>query len=283
MTAPVAGAVPTTEGTVWSVKNLFELKNARNVVIEDNIFENHWQESQAGYAIVFTPRNSNGACTWCVVEQVRFEHNVVRHVAAGINLLGYDIVSRPTRQSHDVTVTNNLFIDLSTVYGGNGWFFLIGDDRRHVVIDHNTVSHGGNALIYVYGGTATVPRQVYGARITNNAARHNTYGISGDFFSYGNGVIQGFLPGSAVTGNYLAGGSASRYPAGNRLSGTFEAEFVNAAVGDFRLRSDSQLRGTATDGGDIGADMGTLLARTGSVEAGVPLVAAPGNLRIVNR
>ena len=43
---------------LWSVKNIFELKNARNVVVENNIFENHWKESQPGFAIVLTPRNS---------------------------------------------------------------------------------------------------------------------------------------------------------------------------------------------------------------------------------
>ena len=88
--AGTSEAVPTSAGTLWSVKNIFELKNARNVVIEDNIFENHWKESQPGYSIVFTPRNSGGTCTWCVVENVRFEHNIVRNVAAGINVLGYD-------------------------------------------------------------------------------------------------------------------------------------------------------------------------------------------------
>ncbi len=50
--AGTAGAVPTSPGTVWTVKNLFELKNARTVVVEDNIFENHWKDAQPGYAIV---------------------------------------------------------------------------------------------------------------------------------------------------------------------------------------------------------------------------------------
>ena len=59
--AGTAGAVPTTPGTVWNVKNIFELKSARNVVVENNIFENHWKEGQPGFAIVLTPRNSNGA------------------------------------------------------------------------------------------------------------------------------------------------------------------------------------------------------------------------------
>ena len=107
--AGTSEAVPTTAGTVWSVKNIFELKNARNVVVEHNIFENHWKESQPGFAIVLTPRNSNGACTWCVVEHVRFEYNLVRNVAAGINLLGYDAPSRPTRQTNDIVIRHNLF------------------------------------------------------------------------------------------------------------------------------------------------------------------------------
>ena len=80
--AGTTGAVPTTPGTVWNVKNIFELKNARNVLVENNVMENHWKEGQPGFAIVLTPRNSNGACTWCVVENVRFEYNLFRNIAA---------------------------------------------------------------------------------------------------------------------------------------------------------------------------------------------------------
>ena len=43
-----AEAVPTSGETYWVVKNVFELKNARNVVVEQNLFENHWQQAQAG-------------------------------------------------------------------------------------------------------------------------------------------------------------------------------------------------------------------------------------------
>jgi hypothetical protein len=49
--AESAGAVPTTTGTTWVVKNLFELKSARNVIVESNIFENHWRDGQPGYAV----------------------------------------------------------------------------------------------------------------------------------------------------------------------------------------------------------------------------------------
>jgi hypothetical protein len=278
------GAVPTGTGTVWSVKNLFELKNARNVVIRDNIFEHHWKESQAGYAIVFTPRNSGGGCTWCVVEHVRFENNVVRRVSAGVNLLGYDLASRPTQQTRDIVVRNNLFYDVGETYGGPGRVLLIGDEPRDVVIDHNTISHAGTSLMYVYGGTSTDPREIYGVRITNNASRHGEYGINGDVFGYGNGVIHAFFPGATVTANYLAGGPESRYPSGNMFAGQFESEFADPARDDFTLKPDSRLRGAATDGGDIGVNMDLLLPGVDRVERGLQgpnPPATPANLRIV--
>ena len=177
--AGTAEAVPTSGETYWVVKNVFELKNARNVVVEQNLFENHWQQAQAGYAIVFTPRNSGGACTWCGVDNVTFRSNIVRNVAAGINLLGYDIPSRPTRQTTDVTVEQNLFYGITTALGGNGWFLLIGDEPRNVTVEHNTIDFDGTTAVYAYGGTATVPRTILGFRFANNALRHNKYGING--------------------------------------------------------------------------------------------------------
>jgi hypothetical protein len=52
---------------VWQVKNLLELKNARRVRIEQNNFAHNWEEAQSGGAILFTPRNQDGNCRWCVV------------------------------------------------------------------------------------------------------------------------------------------------------------------------------------------------------------------------
>jgi PKD repeat protein len=260
--------VPTSPGTVWSVKNLFELKNARNVVVENNVLENHWKESQPGYAIVLTPRNSNGACTWCIIEHVRFESNVVRNVAAGINLLGYDIPTRPTQQSNDIIIRNNLFTGLTTSLGGNAWFLLIGDEPRNVTVDHNTIDATSGTLVNVYGGTSTDPREILGFQMIANVARHGNYGINGSFFSYGNGILNGFFPGAVFVRNYLAGGSASRYPAGNLFAGVFADQFVNAGV-DYTIRADSALKGAAPDGSDLGIDAALLASAVLGVEAGV--------------
>ena len=92
----------------WSVKNLFELKNARRVLVEGNLFETHWQGAQPGYAIVFTPRGEGGAAPWAVVEDVTFRYNVVRNVAAVFNFLARDNngASGPLRR---VRIVDNLF------------------------------------------------------------------------------------------------------------------------------------------------------------------------------
>jgi hypothetical protein len=282
-------SAPTSAGTVWSVKNLFELKNARNVVVEYNVLENNWKESQPGYAVLFTPRNSGGGCDWCVIEDVRFEYNVVRNVAAGINLLGYDIPSTPTLQTRGVSIRHNLFYDVTTALGGNGWFMLIGDAPRGVTVDHNTVDHEGSSLLYAYGGTSADPREILDATITNNAARHNSYGMGGAFFSYGNAILAGFYPGVQFRGNYLAGAPASRYPMGTMVAGSFDAQFADAAANDFRLTAGSPLRSAATDGGDVGADLTVLLPGVAGVESGTGPAgwtapakpSSPSRLRIV--
>ncbi|HWF86101.1 MAG TPA: hypothetical protein VG222_14685, partial [Vicinamibacterales bacterium] len=56
--AGAAGTAGTpASATKWTVKNLFEVKNAQDVVVEGNVFENLWVAGQSGYPIVFTPRN----------------------------------------------------------------------------------------------------------------------------------------------------------------------------------------------------------------------------------
>src|SRR5262249_6141740 len=45
------------QGGGWVVKNLFELKNARRVLVAGNVMEYNWLDGQAGFSILFTPRN----------------------------------------------------------------------------------------------------------------------------------------------------------------------------------------------------------------------------------
>jgi hypothetical protein len=282
-----AGAAPATLGERWLVKNIFELKNARRVLVEYNIFENNWLHGQPGYAILLTPRNQEGKCTWCIVEDVVFQYNVVRHTSAGMNLTGYDDV-HPSLQTRDVTIRHNLFYGITQTLGGNGWFMLIGEQPRGIVVDHNTIDAGGSAVVYVHGGTVSSPKQVLDFQFTNNAARHRSYGINGAHFSWGNGILTGYFPGSYFEGNWLQAGTASRYPAGNHFSGTFESAFMDVANAAYPQSPAGILFGRATDGTHIGADLATLLPGVQGVLDGTAVghgsaPRAPTNLRIITR
>ena len=115
----------------WTVKNLFELKNARNVVVDGNLMEYCWTDAQNGYAVLFTPRNSDGGAPWTRVENVTFTNNIVRHAPGGINILGRDYIY-PSEQTKNIVIRNNLFDDVTTNWGDNLAWLLLGNgaDRR---------------------------------------------------------------------------------------------------------------------------------------------------------
>ena len=279
--AGTPGATPTSAGTTWMVKNLFELKSARNVFVDSNVFENHWKADQPGWAIVLTPRNSGGACTWCVVEQVTFQYNLFANISGGINMTGYDSPPRITKQTNDIKILQNLFI-MTTALGGPAYLLQMGDGPRDVKVHHNTIDSNGSTVVYVYGGTAADPREVEEFEYYANASRHGSFGLNGAFFSYALGIINGFYPGGRIEKNYLAGAPLSRYPPGTLNVVPFEAQFVDVPNGDYRVRDGSPLRGVAPPdprfcyipegctNADIGADMATLVTRIADVRPGPP-------------
>jgi hypothetical protein len=234
----------------WSVKNLLELKNARRVTIERNTIEYNWQSSQSGYAILFTVRNQDGRCPWCQVDHVTFQDNVVRHSAAGIQILGYDN-NHPSQQTQSIVIRNNVFYDIDKDHwGGNGYFLALVGGARDITIDHNTIIQDHASGVIQADGAAVV-----GFTFTNNLARHNSFGIVGTNHGIGNDSIAAFMPASIISSNVLAGGTSARYPGGNSFPSTaeFESQFVSYAAGDYRLVAWSPWRGAATDGSDLGA------------------------------
>jgi hypothetical protein len=235
---------------VWQVKNLLELKNARRVRIERNLFANHWEQAQSGGAILFTPRNQDGGCRWCVVEDVTFESNVIRSVGAVFTILGRDD-EKPSQQLNSIRIRNNVIVDLSLKWGGAGYFMLLMGDPRDIVVDHNTIiSPDGIGIIAVDGPP------IRGFVFTNNLARHNKYGILGTGKGVGIDAIKTFLPESVITRNVFADNvERYTYPPGNDYpsASEFEAQFTDYARGDFSLKPSSKWRRAGSDGQDLGA------------------------------
>ena len=242
---------------VWQVKNIFELKNARTVVVEHNVLEHSWQQAQSGYAVLFTVRNQDGACPWCQVEDVQFRGNMVRDMAAGVQILGTD-PNNPSRQTNRIVVRDNVFDDIDrAAWGGDGYFLLLSDAPRDVTIDHNTiVQKQSGGIVKIAHGVAQ------GITITNNVALHGDYGIIGTDHGVGNDSIAAYLPGASITRNVLAGGRSSAYPPGNLFPsiGEFRQQFVNFDARDYRLAPGSAWRGGGLDGRDLGADLTVVAA-----------------------
>jgi len=262
---------PSYAGIRWSVKNLFELKNARQVIVEGNVFENNWTDAQAGRAIVFTPRPSDSGFA-AVIEDVQFINNIIRNVGSGMLLLGRDEPPAPTdTRLRRMRIANNLFENINgSRFGSNGAFLTVINGTEDVTIEHNTAIQTGNMIIADYAPNS---RFVY----RDNITRHNEYGIIGSGHGIGNDSISYYFPGSVITVNVIAKEVNAPwnvdliYPTGNFAPASLDAVgFVDWKNGNYRLASSSQFKGAGTGGTDPGCNIDALNAALNGTASPTP-------------
>jgi cellulose synthase/poly-beta-1,6-N-acetylglucosamine synthase-like glycosyltransferase len=253
----------------WTVKNLFELKNARRVLVDGNLFENHWVQAQSGFAILFTVRNQDGWAPWSVVQDVTFINNVVRHAAAGINILGRDD-NFPSGQTRRVAIRNNLFDDVGgPQWGGGGTLLQVVRGAADVVFDHNTAFQSGN-IIAAEGEPNT------GFVYRNNIALHNAYGMVGTGTAPGKETLAAYFPDAVVARNVFVGAHPAPLPADNFFPASpAEVGFMDRERGDYRLAATSAYRGRGTDGKDVGVDFSEAVPAPVSAPVAGPASARP--------
>ncbi len=128
-------------------------------------------------------------------------------------------------------------------------------------MDHNTVDADGGAAVYVYGGTKTAPRQVQGFEFTNNAIRHNDYGINGADCAFGTNILTNFFPGSIVQRELAAGRLPDAIPRRETTSADLRSRVRRRRRSDYVPASGGILTGRATDGSNIGANIAALRQR----------------------
>ena len=240
----------------WTVKNLFELKNARRVLIDGNLFEHSWAAAQAGFAVVFTPRNQDGKSPWSVVEDVTFSNNVVRGAGSGMSITGQDD-NHPSAQTRRILITNNLFADIdASKWGGRGWLFMVILGTRDIAIEHNTGFPSGAVL-------GTDPPAHQGFVLRNNIFGHGEYGVKGSGLASGEPTLRALMPDARMEGNVLIGSGMPAYPSGNpAVRSVKDVGFVDAEQGDWRLAPNSRFKGSA-GGRDPGADLDRVARATG--------------------
>jgi hypothetical protein len=235
-----------------TMKGSFELKNARRVIVDGNVFESSEPRQTA---MVITVRNQGGKAPWSTIQDVEITNNLSRHANAGINFLGKDD-QFPSVEAKNIRVANNLFVDVEAP--GESSYFIQISGGASLVVEHNTVQQIGN-ILSAYGN----PGKNFGFR--NNIIQYNLYGIA--CFIQGAACPEvpfcNCFPAATVKGNIIADNanqSASNqieksFPTGNFFVPSYgQVGFLDYAKGKWRLAATSRYRGKGTDGKDPGVD-----------------------------
>lgn len=231
---------PSYDSSTWMVKNAFELKFARRVLIIDNIFEHNWVAAQSGRIVLFTTKNDVGGVWWAVIEDVTFTRNIINGSHSGITISGND-GGFPSLGGRRIRINDNFFVDM----GGADWgdaqapdftpsvMFALTGGMPYCTIDHNTIIHGpfdGEGNFISADGTA-----YENFRLTNNICEHNFYGIKGNGTAIGNDTLTTYFPGAIVEKNLFVGGVASSYPANNYFPTSLAGVGFEDIPDDYRL------------------------------------------------
>ena len=244
---------PTYAGKHWTVKNILELKSAKNVVIDGNIFENNWTDAQDGIAILFTVRNQECTANWSTVQNVTFSNNTVSGASGALNLLGKDNEAEPaygkcpagstSTRGNGVVISNNLFHDMKGP-------FLTLTGFPNVTVVHNTHFQTGN-IITLSGPQA--PQLIYRDNLTIRGS--NGYGVFGDGTGEGVVALRKFAPDAVFKNNVLMSADSSIYPKDNYFPASIErVGFVDFAKGDYRVAPTSPFSKASSDGLPVGVD-----------------------------
>ena len=256
-----------------SVKNLFELKDMRRAVVEENVFENNWASAQDGTAIVFTPASLQSGED-ARVEDVTFRSNILRRTANAIGMTGTDYgdpkyPNLPV-QNRSVKIENNLFAEIGGSWGEQsaGRFLLLtsGAGPDDLTVNHNTIINSGNLLVLDGGPSKNFI-------FTNNIAFHNEYGVisvGARDGGIGKNALQAYMGKYVFRKNVVIGADSKRYPFENFYpSEVGSLKFVDFNAGNFQLSDSSGIKGKGTDGKDIGCDYAAIKTMESKVLTGI--------------
>jgi hypothetical protein len=283
---------------LWTIKNLFELKNAQRVLVTGNVFENCFKAmgGQGATALVLTVRNQSGGAPWSVVQDVTITNNKIRSCGRGFNLTGEDDL-HPSQQTKRILIQNNVIDDLSQTYAGSSTGFnlasvnlpLLDLTMRHNLILHTDV---GNSLMFLSAGQPD-KRAAENFIFENNIVTHAKYGMFGNAVGTGTVALTRFAPLNyswqrnvvimrTIDGDYTycLASFAKLYPSNNSAAdGLAAIGFTDFNNRNYRLSSRSAYKNKGTDGKDPGPDWDLLDGATAHAKDGKP-ISMPKNLTI---
>lgn len=253
---------PEWEGGIYMPKNLLELKAATSVTVRNNLLDGGWWGGE-DIGILLQPVNDTWNSPWNRITDVLFTGNIVRRVARGIAILGYEW--QPccnSGQTARITLTNNLFVTA-------GRFLYASGEIDDVTIDHNTIDNNGvngdapGPGAYLQNGEVSTPTGYRAGAyaidhfvFTNNLMKKGQHGWAG--LGHPEAEVTALI--ESTTNSYLwfnniiAGVVGHTYP---NCGGAFEcfpsvAEHNAQFNADYTLVAGSRYRNAATDGADLG-------------------------------
>jgi hypothetical protein len=115
------------------VKNLLELKNARNVLVDGCVMENVWVDAQSGDAILLTVRNQDNSAPWSTLENIEIRNcRIINVPGYAFLVLGIDD-KNPSTRAKDLRLVN-----VQIERSNRGIFLNSGPDG--FVMEHVTFS-----------------------------------------------------------------------------------------------------------------------------------------------
>ncbi len=286
---------PDYAGKHWTIKNLFQLKTGKRVLLDGNILENSWADlptGQSGYAILLTIRTEGGGAPQADVSDINISNNIIRHAGAGFSLAGSD--DGVGNKSSRIKIFNNLFDDINgPIYGdlnidgpNDGTFIKIGEPQD-VWIDHNTIFQTG-PITWAY---KFMNGFVFTNNMTNAFVSAGGYqGMYGPGYIHGNSTMAHYFPDITDANmhfhkNVLIGEDASKYTNYNSESQNYfpststDAGFVDYLNGHvdyhgYALESTSTYHNYSSDNTDIGANFDELDEARNTARSCPPIVTS---------
>ena len=290
---------PDWNGTLYTVKNLFEVKGGRRILVEACDFFNFFEQHQAHPWTISTRR---GYDSWMDIQDVTFRNCRLRNTGSILNTLAYDdlayVPPNDIIQGRRLTVENCLFYNINNQYYGTGG----GTPLFQLQFPYMTVKHctwwkaptaavPGWSNIALHSGDGNVIPYA-GFVFKDNIGMSGHYQVQCGPSSHGAWYYHfcsDALDGTrdwVCTNNVLANGTAAATPNYNGVwpangnsfpsHSDLYSEFVDPENGNFRLKPGSPYKGTATDGQDPGVDMDQLeeaLARIDNLDTTPPAVS----------
>ena len=252
---------------VWTVKNLLELKSARRLLIENNVFENNWADAQTGMAIVIKSANDGGSGPWQGTTDVAFRYNIVRNSPQGLNISAHPEPNTVVPVAR-VRVEHNLFENIGSFNGTvSGRMLILLQDLHDVTIAHNTMIHN-----YTAEGQMMISDVSFGAARNivmrdNVATKGGPYGaVMYSGVRIGTASLEAFANGSWSFDRNVVIGLDQEFVPWHPQSSYYAPSMASVGFtnpgGDYSLGGSSPYKGKATDGTDPGADFAGLRQRT---------------------